>query len=146
MAGVQIGELSSLCKGGAEFGVTTSDLGGFIYDDEWRNMRPRRGEIVPDCNLHVPCVILSCQIAIICNQNEHIDCSLRRKHPILDTDETGNQLRRPDFQNQGRKGVSICLLWEKGCEHIIKGILWSKRGTPSSVCLFISPRAWNPDI
>jgi hypothetical protein len=96
--------------------------------------------------LHVPRVTLSSRVAIIGDENEHVDRSLWRQHPIPDSDEIGNGLRIPNFQNQGREGVPVCLLWEKWYERIAEGILWPTRGTPGSVRLFVSPRARDPDV
>jgi len=96
--------------------------------------------------LHVPHVTLSSRIAIVSDEDEYVDRGLRRQHSIPDADEIGNRLQMPNFQNEGREGVPVCLLCEKWCEGIDKGILWPMRGTPGSVRLFVSTRARDPNV
>jgi len=44
------------------------------------------------------------RVAIIGDENEHVDRRLQRQHLIPDTNEIRNQWRMPNFQNQGREG------------------------------------------
>ena len=69
---------SSLCEGGIDFGVVSSDFGSFVCHDEWGNMHSERwgqGEIVPECNLHIPCITLSSRVAISVLKKQS-ECSL----------------------------------------------------------------------
>ena len=137
--GIQIVDPHSLCEGGIDFGVVSSDFGGFVYHDERGNMHPGRrgwGEIVPEGNLHVPRVTLSSRVAIVSDEDEYVDRSLRRQHPIPDTDEIGNRLRMPNIQNQGREGIPVCLLWEKWASALPRGFCGRREGRQAaSGCL-----------
>ena len=96
--------------------------------------------------MHVPRVTLSSRVAIVNEEDKQVDRSLRRQHPIPDTDEIGNRLRMPNFQNQGRKGVPrLFVVGEVVRAHCLGDFVADERDARQRPVVCLS-RARDPDV